>query len=100
MIWCDAHYQGQPDRPDEMDPKYGECPLLDELNAILAVTWQVPPIILIDDLNCFASTRWWTVHGGNFKAEQWPVFQAIYDLLQPAGYTMLANNGILYCWKG
>src|SRR5262245_31694637 len=50
-FWLDAHYSGS-DRAWQ-DPKYGECPLLQELEVILAAPWRQPPIICIDDAYIF-----------------------------------------------
>lgn len=102
-IWCDAHFQGT--HADEMDPKYGQCPLTDELEVILAVPWKVPPIILIDDIHQMASAEWWREYDRNYSGpissaldrSQWPKFQSIYDLLQ--GWTILLRDGIAYCWR-
>lgn len=97
LIWCDAHWQGLADRPDEMDPKYGQCPLLAELRAILAVPWRVSPIILMDDCHQFSSDAWWEKYGAPFDRKQWPSWQQIYDLLE--GWTVLIRAGIAYCWN-
>src|SRR5262249_34974387 len=46
-FWLDAHYSGS-DRSWQ-DPRYGECPLLEELKVIMAAPWQSWPILCIDD---------------------------------------------------
>ena len=51
-FWLDAHYQGGP--KDEMDIRYGECPVIQELDVILSVPWEKKPYILIDDAHIFA----------------------------------------------
>lgn len=62
LFWLDAHYV-----PDfgqyasagfpEID-KYGQCPLLSELDAIMAFHWTAPAFILIDDAHCFTEEFW------------------------------------------
>lgn len=96
LAWLDAHYMGNGDFAD-LDPKYGQCTLLDELKAIMAVPWEVKPVILIDDIaQCGASEDWWVKYGHAFKRSQWPTFGSIMDLLPRA--TILIKNGITYCW--
>src|ERR1051326_1382123 len=46
-FWLDAHFSGS-DRSWQ-DPRYGECPLLQELKVIMGTPWKTWPILCIDD---------------------------------------------------
>ena len=45
-FWLDAHYSAQ---GNTLMPGYTECPLMQELEVIVNLKWETPPIILIDD---------------------------------------------------
>jgi hypothetical protein len=64
LFWLDAHYSAglytsdsERDRA-QLDPRYGECPLMVELQAIVQVPWVVDPVILIDDAFCFTAEKY------------------------------------------
>lgn len=88
-FWLDAHYQGS--SGSELDPKYGECPLLAELDAIFKEPWKVLPIILIDDANMFDGRA-----PKGFDVKQWPSVKDITSHF-PTGYSIEMSNEILYC---
>lgn len=69
-FWLDAHYQGGP--VDEQDTKYGQCPLLAELEVVFAEPWLVQPVVLIDDAKMFAGPV-----PLSFDKEQWPTLAQI-----------------------
>lgn len=45
-FWLDAHYSAQ---GNTLMPGRSECPLMEELDEIMKVEWEIPPIIMIDD---------------------------------------------------
>lgn len=101
FFWLDAHYDpGSIEIPD----KYGQCPLLEELKAIMSVEWQAPVYIMIDDAHVFFDDFWNrpavdhtnpdgtvvpdVVRMGNIglrrtnlRREEWPTFEQIQKLL-------------------
>lgn len=96
VLWLDAHYQGD-DRANQEDPRYGECPLLQELQAILSVDWQIKPVIVIDDAQMLEDEYW--VSGSTreqFDRHQWPTLAAVKIMLN--GYNFVTVNEQLYCW--
>jgi len=68
LFWLDAHYAGEPDKPEY------ECPLLDELRALSSLT--IPGVILIDDARMFNNPP-----GPPHDPAQWPTRQQIMDVL-------------------
>lgn len=91
-FWLDAHYRACGD--GEMDPRHGQCPLLAELAAIVAVQWTEQPVILIDDAALF-ERPWADEFGEHFDIEQWPEREQI-DARLP-GHEITEQGGILYC---
>lgn len=88
-FWLDAHYQGV--RDDEQDPKYGECPLLEELKVIFSIDWEVDPFVIIDDVHCFTDGLPRT-----FNKSQWPLIEEIKSLF-PDNYTFETADLMLVC---
>ncbi len=76
-FWLDGHYSGS---PGERDEKYGECPLLAELDIITAVHWERPPVILVDDAFMFLD---WAADPNAaslakmFRRSEWPLLDDI-----------------------
>ena len=96
-VWCDAHYDG---KPAELCGKYGQCPLIAELDTIVAAGLDPTPLIMIDDASVFASTAWWRKYGPrDYDRDQWPTFTLIYDTLKPHGYRILIDQEIIWCWR-
>lgn len=91
-FWLDAHYQGN-DRRCEMDPAYGECPLLAELAVIRKVPWRYRPVILIDDAYLFDPER---KMPDTLAEGDWPTKTQIRDALPP-GYDVHVHEERLYC---
>jgi hypothetical protein len=85
-FWLDAHYQAY--KENEIDLKYGECPLVEELKVVFSNNWVFPPIVLIDDAHMFECAR------PCFKAEDWPSLEVIQSLL-PEGYQLKKLDDIL-----
>lgn len=86
-FWLDAHFQGS--SRAELDPDYGECPLLVELRVLFSYDWS--PIILIDDAYMFDQR----IPGG-FDRSQWPSLEDIRAAL-PGRYKISEQDEILYC---
>lgn len=71
-FWLDGHYSGS---PGERDTKYGECPLLAELDVITRVEWKNPPVILIDDAFMFldwADDPGYRYLQSTYQRAEWP----------------------------
>ena len=73
LIYLDAHYMGD---GAEVDPVYGECPLLAELEEITAVSWKTPPAIVIDDAPLFLRP-WDDDLENRCDRKQWPTITDI-----------------------
>lgn len=93
-FWLDAHYTGSFD--SYYDKKYGECPLLKELEVIVKKDWLRKPLILIDDSVCFTGSFWKRQSASQFHPEEWPTLEQILEILDPHEYTMILNMDILY----
>jgi hypothetical protein len=96
-FWLDAHYSGSD--ASWQDPRYGECPLLEELKVILAAPWRVPPLLCIDDAFIFQDIHW-EKRGSllapeRFTRSHWPKLADIERLL--AGYEIREQNYVLQC---
>lgn len=85
-FWLDAHFQGH--KENEFDPKYGQCPLLKELEAVFGTQWKKPPIVLIDDAHMFEKLP------ACFNAKQWPTIAQIKSLI-PDGYKHQRRENII-----
>ena len=96
VFWLDAHYSGH-DRSTEQDNRYGECPLIAELEAITAIKWTYPPIIVIDDAMMLEAEYWSTGKTRHqFDHSQWPSLAQV-KLLLP-GYSFDISAEQLYCF--
>lgn len=103
-FWLDAHYSGNGNTLGTG----GECPLMDELAAILSFHWETPPIIMIDDAFMFDDTVphpgskypfWYSNESDHivYHRQMWPRVEEIDAVL--AGYkrSMLpAENAFIY----
>ena len=85
-FWLDAHYQAY--RTEETCPKYGQCPLLQELKIIFSVPWLISPIILIDDAFMFEEPL------PGFKKDDWPKLFQIQQLI-PKNYRLDKFESVL-----
>jgi hypothetical protein len=98
-FWLDAHFSGS-DR-DWQDPKYGECPLLKELEIIAAAPWKEPPIICIDDAYIFLERIWegpsWIFQPELFTRSHWPLLADIQRVIPD--YDLREENYVLFCTK-
>lgn len=86
LFWLDAHYSAglytsdsERDRA-QLDPRYGECPLMAELKVIAQVPWTVLPVILIDDAVCFTAEKYEGYHA-SWDRDQHPTLAEIRSLL-------------------
>jgi len=97
-FWLDAHYQGR--SHDEIDPRFGECPLLPELKVILDAPWKQLPFIIIDDAMIFQSPKREDEAPPpdilKFDFRQWPTAQRILKALR-GRYDMEERNNQYYC---
>ena len=98
-FWLDAHFCGN-DRSWQ-DPRYGECPLLAELEVILGIPWRTPPYLCIDDAFIFREAAW---HGYSaifnpsvFTRSHWPSLPDLEKALP--GYELQEENYVLFCQK-
>lgn len=71
MFWLDAH-------ATDGDSPGPQCPLLAELQSIVARTWKHTPLILIDDAQCFGAKE--PMFRGHRPAE-WPTLDQITNVL-------------------
>lgn len=83
-IFLDAHWEGN--RPNEFG---AECPLLGELEAIVAAPWVSRPVIIVDDWNMFYDSYWLDEANNHklFDQKTWPRFRDISKVMR--GYTFL-----------
>lgn len=95
-FWLDAHFTGDPLRPELMSPAIGECPLLGELQIIAAFLWTERPVIMIDDLHMFQPPFWVTPEARNFTRTHWPTYDDIVRVL--ADYQVVPHRGVLYAF--
>jgi hypothetical protein len=98
-FWLDAHFSGS-DRAWQ-DPKYGECPLLKELEIIAAAPWKVPPVICIDDAFIFRESTWdgpsWVFQPELFTRSHWPLLADIQRMIPD--FDLVEDNYVLFCTK-
>lgn len=84
LFWLDAHFSG--------GATYGsgdECPLMDELNAVL--NFDQEHFLMIDDIGCFLGRL-----DGNHDQSQWPKYEEIESLLSPK-YILKEVDGKIMC---
>lgn len=88
VFWLDAHFA-----PAESvgDPQFlegiGQCPLLQELAAIRAVSWRVPPEIFIDDVLLFQRRDYTGTYAAALDPTQFPTEDEVRSAL-PEGYVL------------
>lgn len=86
LFWLDAHFSAGLYTSDsardraQLDPRYGECPLMAELQAIMRVPWTVDPVILIDDAVCFTAEKYEGYHA-SWDRDQHPTLAEIRSML-------------------
>lgn len=84
-FYLDAHCEGAPSTVPESDT---ECPLLEEIEIIIAAPWTVRPVILIDDIHMM-TPEYWNDPASNhalFTPGDWPRFDQIQTLLRDYRY--------------
>jgi hypothetical protein len=95
VFWLDGHYQGESQK--ERD-SISECPLMDELEAIVNTKWQRSVLVCIDDANLFEEAYWATGAGREkFTPADWPRDYDIMDMMQ--GWRAIREDNILYFYK-
>ena len=97
LFWLDAHYSGAA-FGQAVDPRYGECPLLAELEVILAVAWARPPRVLIDDASLFMTHDFATYEIVTAHEADWPTLEQIEACVKPlrVGYAPREDYLFLY----
>ncbi len=70
LFWLDAHYSGG---NTSKSSKYGECPIISEMNSIKNL--KIKPTIIIDDLGCF-------LHNTPFYYNNWPKIEEIFHIAE------------------
>lgn len=94
-FWLDAHFSGGSFWYDERHEGRHQCPLLAELNVILAQDWETPPVILIDDWVLFLPWEQERYDQG-FRREEWPYLPDVVAPLARAGANVdLRSGGIM-----
>jgi len=95
-FWLDGHFSGGKgqDRTSMMDARYGECPVLAELEIITRFQWTVRPIIAIDDVHMFTQDFWRTSRARHFTRAHWPTLDAVLAALPR--YAITIEQNILY----
>lgn len=94
VFWLDAHYQGGP-KDLELDSRYGECPVIEELRVIFTTDWKIMPTVLIDDARMFFDDYWSRGETRQFfDRSQWPTMEQIRAVVPP-GYGFEARNDVL-----
>ncbi len=86
-FWLDAHYGGKGPKPEK------ECPLLDELKAIMDIKWKSKPTIMIDDGKYFLPDFWKTARSKPYNKSQWPTFEQIEAALPGFGIIKFMVRG-------
>jgi len=95
LFWLDAHYMGNP-YENALDEKYGQCPILKELEAIRNANFNIPPIILIDDAEWFTEYNWeHNTARHSFDKSQWPRLHEIESALPD--YNVEVKDGMIFC---
>jgi hypothetical protein len=92
-VYLDAHYSGIPG--EVIDSKYGECPLLAELQTIFARPWRANPIVVIDDAHMLRRP-WDADLSTRFTESHWPTADQVLRYLP--GYDTVEENRTLYCF--
>ena len=93
LIYLDGHFSG--DDQGGLDPKYGECPVLEELAVVTGLAWQIRPAIVIDDAQHFRRP-WSDDLLARFDVRQWPTTAQVVGLL-PDDYAVADVGDVLYC---
>ena len=90
VFWLDAHYSGGLYGTQDMEPKFGECPVLAELAAIRAVPWRTMPPIFIDDAPLFLGGPYTREYAASNPAA-YPSLDALLAAL-PEGYKVTVHR--------
>lgn len=96
MVYLDGHFMGAECGP--ADPKYGECPLMEELHVLFDLPWDMYPTIVIDDANML-HRPWGDDLSSRFDERQWPTVQQVVSVF-PAGYKFVESGCVLYALPG
>jgi len=96
VFYLDGHYQGT--SKDEIDESFGECPIIEELNAIMNVLWKKLPVIIIDDAKTFHNVinRNEFLKQMNLNPNQWPTIFEIKNIIDKY-FEIQEINDRFYC---
>lgn len=94
-LYLDAHFCGDHRLPPE--PKYGQCPLLAELDAVWSVPWRAAPILAVDDWHMFRRP-WDADLARRFDERQWPEAEDVLARLRGRGYGFVHTEFVLYAF--
>lgn len=93
LVYLDAHFMGK--EHGAADPKYGECPLLEELRVVFEQPWAELPTVVIDDAHMFVRP-WSEDLRVRFTEDQWPSTDRVKALF-PGGYRFVSERYVMYC---
>jgi hypothetical protein len=95
VFWLDGHYQGE--SQEERD-RISECPVVDELKAIVASPWKRSVLVCVDDSNLFTDAYWENgFRRERFTPEDWPREDDIATIMQ--GWRSTNEDNILYFYR-
>jgi hypothetical protein len=92
LVYLDGHFMGP--EHGAVDPKYGECPILDEIHVLMGLPWDDMPTVVVDDIHLFRRP-WAGDLLRRFDQKQWPELERVKRLF-PAGYRFVEDFHTLY----
>ena len=96
-LFLDAHFVSE--NVNEMDARYGQCPLLRELEIIATVPWKTKPLVVIDDSRMFdGSCKRDAIVNPNFKWDEWPDLNDIMRVVAHHRFNMGIFNEQIWLW--
>jgi hypothetical protein len=83
LFWLDAHFSGGPTGKSQ---KYGECPVMGELDSLNIL--KEKPIIIIDDVTFFIDEEWenGNILSSNHNKNDWPDIEKIKNKIRSLGF--------------
>jgi hypothetical protein len=87
-LFLDAHYVGTSPSPGQCER---QCPLMDELDAIVSLRWTAPHAIIIDDAIMFQDWWWKRLKATRYDRRQWPTLRAIKQALKGYDFRQVGN---------
>lgn len=93
LVYLDGHLYPEASAAPLVDPVYGECPVLAELQILRDIEWEVPPVIVVDDANMFRRP-WDAYTASRFTESHWPTTREVLCLL--SDYKVVETDCALY----